>query len=44
MTFRNPRRKLFAILPVDIEGFSKMMGENEDRTLKNLKACRTITD
>ena len=39
-----PRRKLAAILAADVVGFSKMMGENEDRTLKNLKACRTITD
>jgi len=27
-----------------VVGFSKKMGENENRTLKNLKACRTITD
>ena len=39
-----PRRKLAAILAADVVGFSKMMGENEDRTLKNLKACRTLTD
>ena len=39
-----PRRKLAAILAADVVGFSKMMGKNEDRTLKNLKACRTITD
>ena len=39
-----PRRKLAAILAADVVGFSKMMGENEDRTLKNLKICRAITD
>ena len=39
-----PRRKLAAILAADIVGFSKKMGENEDRTLHNLKACRAITD
>ena len=39
-----PRRKLAAILAADVVGFSKMMGENEDRTLRNLKACRTLTD
>ena len=39
-----PRRKLAAILAADVVGFSKMMGENEDQTLKNLKSCRTITD
>ncbi len=44
MDENKPRRKLVAILAADVVGFSKMMGENEDRTLKNLKACRTITD
>ena len=39
-----PRRKLAAILAADVVGFSKMMGENENQTLKNLKSCRTITD
>ena len=39
-----PRRKLAAILAADVTGFSKMMGENEDRTLKNLNICRAITD
>ena len=41
---RRPKRKLAAILAADVVGFSKMMGENEDRTLVNLKACREITD
>ena len=41
---RRPKRKLAAILAADVVGFSKMMGENEDRTLCNLKACREITD
>ena len=44
MAESKPRRKLAAILAADVVGFSKMMGDNEDRTLKNLKACRTITD
>ena len=44
MTETGPRRKLAAILVADTVGFSKMMGENEDRTLKNLKACRTLID
>ncbi len=39
-----PRRKLAAILAADVVGFSLKMGENEDRTLRNLKACRAITD
>ena len=41
---RRPKRKLAAILAADVVGFSKMMGENEDRTLVNLKSCREITD
>jgi adenylate cyclase len=44
MSEQKPRRKLAAILAADIVGFSKKMGENEDRTLHNLKACRAITD
>ena len=44
MTDTKPRRKLAAILAADVVGFSRMMGENEDRTLSNLKACRSITD
>ena len=44
MTDSKPRRKLAAILAADVVGFSRMMGENEDRTLNNLKACRSITD
>ena len=39
-----PKRKLVAILAADVVGYSKMMGENEDRTLCNLKACRSLTD
>jgi len=44
MAESGPRRKLAAILAADVVGFSKMMGENEDRTLRNLKACRSLTD
>ena len=44
MTESGPRRKLAAILAADVVNFSRMMGENEDRTLRNLKICRTITD
>ena len=44
MSELKPRRKLAAILAADVVGFSKKMGENEDRTLRNLKACRTLTD
>jgi len=44
LTESTPRRKLAAILAADVVGFSRMMGENEDRTLHNLKICRAITD
>ena len=44
MVESGPRRKLVAILAADVVGFSRMMSENEDRTLNNLKICRTITD
>jgi len=44
MSDTKPRRKLAAILAADVVNFSKMMGDNEDRTLRNLKACRALTD
>ena len=44
MSESKPRRKLAAILAADVVNFSMMMGENEDRTLRNLKACRALTD
>ena len=44
MAESGPRRKLAAILAADVVGFSKKMGEDEDRTLSNLKACRSLTD
>ena len=44
MSETSPRRKLAAILAADVVNFSMLMGENEDRTLKNLKACRALTD
>jgi len=44
MSESKPRRKLAAILAADVVNFSMLMGENEDRALKNLKACRTLTD
>jgi TolB-like protein/class 3 adenylate cyclase len=44
MTDPKPRRKLAAILAADVVNFSAMMGDDEDRTLRNLKACRALTD
>ena len=44
MAENTPRRKLAAILAADVVGFSKLMGENEERAYKNLRACRALTD
>ena len=35
-------RKLTTILATDCVGFSRLMEENEELTLQNLKACRSI--
>ena len=37
-------RKVTVILATDVVGYSTKMEENEDLTLKNLKACRSIID
>ena len=37
-------RKVTVILATDVVGYSSMMEENEDQTLKNLKACRSIIE
>ena len=37
-------RKLAVILAADCVAFSKMMDQNEELTLKNLKTCRDIVD
>ena len=39
-----PRRKLAAILFADVVGFIKMMGTDENKTNRNQKICRSITD
>ncbi len=40
----NVKRRLATILATDCVGFSKHMTENEELTLENLKACRSIID
>ena len=40
----NVNRKLTSILATDCVGFSSHMEKNEERTLQNLKACRSIID
>ena len=44
MTNEFTQRKLAAILAADLVGFSRAMGEDENRALRNLKACRSLTD
>ena len=39
-----PTRKLTTILAADVVGFSKLMDQQEELTLKNLKTCRDIVD
>ena len=39
-----PTRKLTTILAADVVGFSKLMDQHEELTLKNLKTCRDIVD
>src|ERR1700756_5400328 len=37
-------RKLTAILCADVHGYSRLMGDNEEATLRTLSTCRKITD
>ncbi len=37
-------RKLAAILSADVQGFSRLMGADEEATLRTLNACREVTD
>ena len=37
-------RKVTVILATDVVGYSVMMEENEEQTLKNLKVCRAIVE
>ena len=44
MAESSPRRKIAVILATDVVGYSTKMEENEEQTLKNLTASRTIVD
>src|SRR5215510_12302038 len=44
MPTANVERKLAAILSADVQGYSRLMGEDEVGTLHTLTACREITD
>ena len=38
------KRKLTVILAADVEGYSRLMGVDEEATLKTLKTCREFID
>jgi adenylate cyclase len=44
MESRSVERKLTAILSADVQGYSRLMGEDEVGTLRTLTACREVTD
>ncbi|MCH2270630.1 MAG: adenylate/guanylate cyclase domain-containing protein [SAR324 cluster bacterium] len=44
MADKKTERKVTVILATDVVGYSTMMEENEEQTLANLKACRSIID
>ena len=37
-------RGLAAVLATDVYNFSKMMGENEELTIENLRTCRELIE
>ena len=44
MSDERVQRKVTVILAADVVGYSTMMEGDEEQTLKNLKACRAISD
>src|SRR5712691_1070658 len=44
LTSASIERKLVAILSADVQGFSRLMGEDEEATLHTLHAYREVTD
>jgi adenylate cyclase len=44
MTFQNVKRKLAAILSADVEGYSRLMGEDEVSTVRTLTAYKEVMD
>ncbi|MEJ2366183.1 MAG: adenylate/guanylate cyclase domain-containing protein [Deltaproteobacteria bacterium] len=39
---RNPERKLCALLSADVEGYSRLMGEDEFSTVQTLQTCQKV--
>ncbi len=44
MVVERVQRRLAAILAADVVGYSRLMGEDEEGTLANLKVCREAID
>ena len=42
MSAQGVKRKLTAILSADVEGYSRLMGEDEESTVRTLTAYREI--
>ena len=42
MTTQEVKRKLAAILSADVKGYSRLMGDDEERTLRTLNAYREV--
>jgi adenylate cyclase len=42
MTAQEVKRKLIAILSADVKGYSRLMGEDEEGTLRSLNAYKEI--
>jgi adenylate cyclase len=42
MNVEDFKRKLTVILSADVEGYSRLMGEDEESTVRTLKACREL--
>jgi adenylate cyclase len=36
------KRKITAILSADVEGYSRLMGEDEEATVRTLTSCREV--
>jgi adenylate cyclase len=42
MTAQEVKRKLTAILSADVKGYSRLMGEDEEATVRTLNACKEV--
>jgi class 3 adenylate cyclase len=42
MVTRNVKRKLAAIVSIDVKGYSRLMADNEVETVESIKVCRKL--